>query len=68
MTHSLHADCAELDALRDAQTGKLFFIDVNPTPWGPPAELPYEEKRVAIQTMAKAFEYAINGSSPSNKT
>ena len=68
MMHSLHVDYAELDALRDAQTGKLFVIDVNPTPWGPPAELPYEEKRVAIQTMAKAFENAINGSSPSNKT
>ena len=68
MMHAIHVDYAELDALRDAQTGKLFVIDVNPTPWGPPAELPDGEKRIAIQTMAKAFENAINGSNPSNRT
>lgn len=67
MMHSLQVDYAELDALRDAQTGKLFVIDVNPTPWGPPAELPDKEKRDAIQAMATTFENAINRSNPSNR-
>ena len=59
LMEKLHADYAELDALRDASSGKLFIIDVNPTPWGPPSELPPEQQSKAVRLMAKAFEQAI---------
>ena len=67
MMNLLHVDYAELDALRDAQSGKLFVIDVNPTPWGPPAELSDEQKVIAIKTMAKAFEQSAMLPTPSRK-
>ena len=65
--HLLHVDYAELDALRDAGSGKLYVIDVNPTPWGPPSELSDEDKSMAIQTMARAFAHAVKDETPSNK-
>jgi hypothetical protein len=67
MMHLLHVDYAELDALRDAGSGKLYVIDVNPTPWGPPSELSDEDKSMAIQTMARAFAHAVKDETPSNK-
>jgi hypothetical protein len=67
MMNLLHVDYAELDALRDAQSGKLFVIDVNPTPWGPPAELSAEQEVIAIKTMAKAFEQSAILPTPSRK-
>ncbi|MBV42554.1 MAG: hypothetical protein CL834_05925 [Crocinitomicaceae bacterium] len=67
MMRLLHVDYAELDALRDAKSGKLFVIDVNPTPWGPPAELSAEQQVIAIQTMANAFAEAATPWSPTSK-
>ena len=34
------ADFAELDVLRDRQDGRMYCVDLNPTPFGPPAGLP----------------------------
>jgi hypothetical protein len=66
MMELLHVDYAELDALRDSQSGKLFIIDVNPTPWGPPAELPIEQKAIAVQVMANALKTSVTPATPSN--
>lgn len=45
-------DYAEFDALRDRSSGMLFVVDVNPTPWGPPAQLDAQSQNTAIQRMA----------------
>lgn len=35
----LGLDLGELDVLRDPRDGRLYILDTNPTPWGPPADL-----------------------------
>ena len=48
-------DCAELDVLRDASSGRMYVVDVNPTPWGPPAGLEEPERSEAIAACARAY-------------
>jgi hypothetical protein len=55
----LSVDWAELDILRDSLDGKLYVVDVNPTPWGPPALLPTVAQKEALQSMASALREAI---------
>ncbi len=42
------AEFAELDVLRDRQDGRIHCVDLNPTPYGPPAGLPEPEKSRAL--------------------
>jgi len=42
------AEFAELDVLRDRQDGRIHCVDLNPTPYGPPAGLPEPEKIRAL--------------------
>ena len=42
-------DYGEMDLLRDNQSGKIYIIDVNCTPWGPPNQLPNEMRKKAIE-------------------
>lgn len=49
-------DCGELDVLRDNDTQKLYIVDANNTPGGPPLELTKEELQQAIQHISLAFE------------
>ncbi len=42
------AEFAELDVLRDRQDGRIYCVDLNPTPYGPPAGLPEPEKSRAL--------------------
>ena len=42
------AEFAELDVLRDRQDGRIHCVDLNPTPYGPPAGLPEPEKNRAL--------------------
>jgi len=55
----LGVDYAEFDVLRDARSGKIYVVDVNPTPWGPPAGLDAEQSEVAIKKMAEVFGQSI---------
>jgi hypothetical protein len=55
----LGVDVAELDILRDRSTQSIFVVDVNPTPWGPPAGLNPKDAAQAIETIATAFRHAI---------
>lgn len=55
-------DYAEFDALRDRTSGKLFVVDVNPTPWGPPAQLNAEGQRTAISRMANCLQSLVQAS------
>ncbi len=51
----IKADFCELDILRDGLTGRMFIIDVNTTPYGPPAGLSSNEREQAIHLLAAAF-------------
>jgi len=42
------AEFAELDVLRDRQDGRIHCVDLNPTPYGPPAGLPEGERSRAL--------------------
>lgn len=64
LANLMSIDYAEFDALRDRASGKLFVVDVNPTPWGPPAQLDAEGQRTAISLMANCLESLVQ---PSNK-
>ena len=55
----LGVDYAEFDVLRDVRSGKIYVIDVNPTPWGPPAGLESEQSEVAVKKMAEIFRQSI---------
>lgn len=54
----IKADFCELDILRDGLTGRMFIIDVNTTPYGPPAKLSPKENEQAIDLLASAFKEA----------
>lgn len=49
-------DTGELDLLRNATDGKIYIVDVNNTPWGPPAGLNKTDTKLAIKKMAETFE------------
>ena len=43
------AEFAELDVLRDRQDGRIYCVDLNPTPYGPPAGLKEADRAVALR-------------------
>ena len=43
------AEFAELDVLRDRQDGRIYCVDLNPTPYGPPAGLNETDRADALQ-------------------
>jgi len=43
------AEFAELDVLRDRQDGRIYCVDLNPTPYGPPAGLAERERSRALK-------------------
>jgi hypothetical protein len=58
---SLHqTDAAELDVLRDADDGRIYVVDINPTPWGPPEKLDKSSQKEAIERMADRLKKAIH--------
>lgn len=63
----MRVDFAELDVLRDRRTARLFVVDVNPTPWGPPAGLPPEDSAKSVDALASAFLRALRRSDQSIK-
>jgi hypothetical protein len=48
-------DYGELDVLRSKDDGKIYIVDVNYTPWGPPAKLSEDESRMAVIRISEAF-------------
>lgn len=48
-------DYGEVDALRDRGSGKLYIVDVNNTPSGPPNHLSREEYWLALDQLAAEF-------------
>ena len=49
------ADFAELDILRDRQDGRIYCVDLNPTPYGPPAGLSKGQKAQATMLIQHAL-------------
>ena len=48
-------DYGELDMLRDREDGRLYIVDVNNTPFGPPHGLPKAHAADAVRTLAENF-------------
>jgi hypothetical protein len=48
-------DYGELDVLRNNNDRKIYIVDVNYTPWGPPGKLSEDESRMAVIRMAEMF-------------
>jgi hypothetical protein len=51
----LGLDFGELDVLRHRADGRLYVVDANNTPQGPPKHLPRNDKAKAIAVLADAF-------------
>lgn len=48
-------DYGEMDCLRDKDTGRLYIVDINKTPSGPPNGLSKRDARAAVRRMAVRF-------------
>ncbi len=48
-------DYGELDVLRDLTDGRLYVVDVNNTPWGPPNHLDDKSVGIALKRLSEAF-------------
>ncbi|GAB6282179.1 MAG: hypothetical protein STSR0008_09230 [Ignavibacterium sp.] len=51
----INLDYGELDVLRNNEDSKIYIVDVNKTPWGPPATISIENSKYVIETMSKVF-------------
>ena len=56
----LKLEYGELDVLRDKKDGKIYVVDVNNTPQGPPANTSKKDSAFALQKLASAFEKLSN--------
>jgi hypothetical protein len=52
-------DYAEVDVLRDNADGRIYLVDVNPTPWGPPNHIKPEHELLAVRKMAAGFRKGL---------
>lgn len=52
---AMRMDYGELDVLRDRESGWIWVVDANPTPWGPPRTLGESEHRAAVAQLSAAF-------------
>jgi hypothetical protein len=48
-------EMGEVDVLRDRSDGRIYVIDVNKTPFGPPRALPWSEALEAARMLSAAF-------------
>ncbi|MFH1322057.1 MAG: hypothetical protein ABII90_15570 [Bacteroidota bacterium] len=51
----LKLDFGELDVLRDKNDNKIYIVDVNNTPYGPPASISKKDEKQAISLLADLF-------------
>ena len=59
MAVQMGADFCEFDVLRDNASGLIYVIDVNKTPYGPPAGLSASESMHAVSLLTNAFRKAF---------
>ena len=48
-------DYGEIDVLRDIDDGRIYIVDANNTPWGPPRDLPERHRRDVIRRQTALF-------------
>jgi hypothetical protein len=49
-------DYGEVDVLRDRDDGRIYIVDANNTPSGPPSPISDDEGKVAVMRLSRAFE------------
>lgn len=54
-------DYGELDVLRDKVDRRIYIVDANNTPSGPPSPISDDEGKVAVVRLAQAFEEVFGG-------
>lgn len=54
-TRTLGLEIGEIDALRDRGTGRLYVVDANNTPSGPPNSIEIRDHDIAIRWLSDAF-------------
>ncbi len=54
-------DYGEIDVLRDRTDGRIYIVDANNSPSGPPSPISYSEGKLAVMRLAQAFEEAFCG-------
>jgi hypothetical protein len=64
----LGIDYCEIDCVRDRESGRLYAVDVNTTPWGPPNHLPARQSEQVIQHLAATFSNEFLDSSNVSST
>lgn len=52
----MEADFCELDVLKDNISNNWYIIDVNKTPYGPPASLTKKDKNKAVEMLSNGFK------------
>ena len=57
---AMRVDLCEFDVLRHKGNNKIYIIDVNKTPYGPPDPLNKEDKALAVKKLSDAFMQMIN--------
>ena len=57
LSAKMRAEFAELDVLRDRQDGRIYCVDLNPTPYGPPAGLGGGFRQRAIDTVREGWPF-----------
>jgi hypothetical protein len=60
-SEKLGLDYGELDVLRDNHDRKIYIVDANNTPSGPPSPISDDEGKIAVRRLAQAFEKAFGG-------
>ncbi|MCA9469894.1 MAG: hypothetical protein KC643_31225 [Nitrospira sp.] len=55
-TQELGLDYGEIDILRNKDDGKIYIVDVNNNPAGPPEPISSDDSKTAIVRLANAFE------------
>ena len=58
-TQELGLDYGEIDILRNKDDGKIYIVDVNNNPAGPPEPISPDDSKTAIVRLANAFEKAF---------
>ena len=59
LSAKMRAEFAELDVLRDRQDGRIYCVDLNPTPYGPPAGLIESDQKEAIERSAGCIQLQL---------
>lgn len=53
--NKMQCEFCELDVLKDNKTDLWYVIDLNKTPYGPPASLSKKDKKKAVETLSNGF-------------